>query len=92
MKIAIVHPDLGIGGAERLIVDAAIELKNRGHEVTIYTSHHDPNHCFPETKSTLNFLYAHVLIIPCYRAQCNRNWGLVTSFPFRLFLFIIFSD
>ena len=27
MRIAIIHPDLGIGGAERLIVDAAIELK-----------------------------------------------------------------
>lgn len=53
MKIAIVHPDLGIGGAERLIVDAAIALKERGKDVTIYTSHHDPNHCFPETKSIL---------------------------------------
>lgn len=50
MRIAIVHPDLGIGGAERLIVDAAVELKARGHEITIYTSHHDLNHCFPETK------------------------------------------
>jgi alpha-1,3/alpha-1,6-mannosyltransferase len=50
MKIAIVHPDLGIGGAERLIVDAAICLQRQGHSVTIYTSHYDPGHCFPETK------------------------------------------
>lgn len=51
MKVAIVHPDLGIGGAERLIVDAAVALKERDHEIIIFTSHHDPSHCFPETKS-----------------------------------------
>ncbi|KAJ3712079.1 glycosyltransferase family 4 protein [Lentinula guzmanii] len=33
LKIAFIHPDLGIGGAERLV-----------------TSHHDPNHCFEDTK------------------------------------------
>lgn len=50
VKVAFVHPDLGIGGAERLIVDAALALKSKGHEVKIYTSHHDPTHCFAETK------------------------------------------
>lgn len=55
MKVLIVHPDLGIGGAERLIVDAAVALKERGNEVIIYTSHHDRNHCFPETKSKLKY-------------------------------------
>ena len=52
MKVIIVHPDLGIGGAERLIVDAAVALKEKGNDVTIYTSHHDKNHCFPETKNS----------------------------------------
>ncbi|KAI8815219.1 alpha-1,3/1,6-mannosyltransferase ALG2 [Cladochytrium replicatum] len=50
-KIAFVHPDLGIGGAERLVVDAAIGLRNRGNEVTIYTSHYDPAHAFEETRN-----------------------------------------
>jgi hypothetical protein len=40
------HPDLGIGGAERLVVDAAVALQERGHKVTIFTSHCDPQHCF----------------------------------------------
>lgn len=44
------HPDLGIGGAERLVVDAALSLQQRGHRVVIYTSHHDPSHAFHETK------------------------------------------
>jgi alpha-1,3/alpha-1,6-mannosyltransferase len=39
-----------IGGAERLIVDAAVGLQNLGHTVEIYTSHHDPAHCFDETR------------------------------------------
>lgn len=37
------------GGAERLVVDAAMELKKRGHEVLIFTAHHDRQHCFEET-------------------------------------------
>ena len=48
--MAFVHPDLGIGGAERLIVDAALALKSRGHEIHMFTAHHDLSHCFSETK------------------------------------------
>ncbi|ORX67074.1 UDP-Glycosyltransferase/glycogen phosphorylase [Linderina pennispora] len=50
LNVAFVHPDLGIGGAERLVVDAALALQQRGHTVTIYTMHHDPAHCFAETR------------------------------------------
>ncbi|KAJ7981841.1 alpha-1,3/1,6-mannosyltransferase ALG2 [Quillaja saponaria] len=49
MNIAIIHPDLGIGGAERLIVDAAVELASLGHSVHIFTAHHDKDRCFEET-------------------------------------------
>lgn len=45
------HPDLGIGGAERLVVDAAMALENRGNDVRIITNHHDPAHCFEETRN-----------------------------------------
>ncbi|KAI0909087.1 glycosyltransferase family 4 protein [Ustulina deusta] len=48
--IAFLHPDLGIGGAERLVVDAAIGLQKRGHKVVIFTSHCDPGHCFDEAR------------------------------------------
>ncbi|XP_045126309.1 alpha-1,3/1,6-mannosyltransferase ALG2-like isoform X3 [Portunus trituberculatus] len=47
--VAFVHPDLGIGGAERLVVDAALALRRKGHQVYLFTAHHDPTHCFPET-------------------------------------------
>lgn len=50
-KIAFVHPDLGIGGAERLVVDAAVGLQELGNEVRVYTSHCDLSHCFDEVSS-----------------------------------------
>ncbi|KAF3221566.1 Alpha-1,3-mannosyltransferase-like protein [Orbilia oligospora] len=48
--IVFIHPDLGIGGAERLVVDAAVGLQNLGHTVQIWTSHCDPAHCFDECR------------------------------------------
>lgn len=49
-SIVFFHPDLGIGGAERLVIDAAVGLKNLGHKVTIFTSHCGPTHCFDEAR------------------------------------------
>ncbi|KAJ3771265.1 glycosyltransferase family 4 protein [Lentinula raphanica] len=66
LRVAFIHPDLGIGGAERLVVDAALGLQNLGHQVDIYTSHHDPNHCFEETKD--GRLKVHHIVPPFPRA------------------------
>jgi alpha-1,3/alpha-1,6-mannosyltransferase len=49
-SIVFVHPDLGIGGAERLVIDAAVGLQSSGHKVTILTSYRDKNHCFDEAR------------------------------------------
>ena len=57
--IVFFHPDLGIGGAERLVIDAAVGLQNRGHKVTIFTSHCDPAHCFDEARDG-KFLVAYI--------------------------------
>lgn len=50
VKIIFLHPDLGIGGAERLVLDAALAFKRKGHEIAFYTNHHDRTHCFAETR------------------------------------------
>uniref|UniRef100_A0A1B6GV57 Alpha-1,3/1,6-mannosyltransferase ALG2 n=1 Tax=Cuerna arida TaxID=1464854 RepID=A0A1B6GV57_9HEMI len=50
-NIIFLHPDLGIGGAERLVVDAALALIAKGHIVNFVTTHHDLSHCFEETKN-----------------------------------------
>ena len=49
-SIVFVHPDLGIGGAERLVIDAAVGLQSCGHKITILTSYRDKNHCFDEAR------------------------------------------
>jgi alpha-1,3/alpha-1,6-mannosyltransferase len=51
-KVSFLHLDLGIGGAERLVVDSAFQLKKMGYEVKILTSHHDNKHSFMETNIT----------------------------------------
>lgn len=65
-KILFIHPDLGIGGAERLVVDAAVGLQDRGHSVTVYTSHCEPRHCFDEARNGASILSSRVLA----RADC----------------------
>lgn len=47
--VAFIHLDLGIGGAENLVVNAAKGIQDRGHSVKIFTSHHDPGRAFKET-------------------------------------------
>lgn len=51
MKVTFLHPDFGIGGAERLVLDAAIALRNKGHRVHIVTNYFSRDHCFPELLS-----------------------------------------
>ena len=47
--IAIIHPDLGIGGAEQLIVNIALALKISDLNVTIFTPRHEKARSFKET-------------------------------------------
>ncbi|KAK3944514.1 hypothetical protein QBC46DRAFT_374514 [Diplogelasinospora grovesii] len=64
--IVFLHPDLGIGGAERLVVDAAVGLQqHHGDRVVIFTSHCDPAHCFDEARDgTLDVRVRGNTIIP----------------------------
>uniref|UniRef100_A0A915C9J4 Alpha-1,3/1,6-mannosyltransferase ALG2 n=1 Tax=Parascaris univalens TaxID=6257 RepID=A0A915C9J4_PARUN len=50
MRVTFIHPDLGIGGAERLVVDAALAMQNNGHQVCIVTNHYNPTHTFDDSK------------------------------------------
>ena len=79
LTIGFLHPELGLGGAERLVADAAQHLQAVGHRVTIFTAHHDRVRCFEETRNgTLDvriygdFLPSHVgqrLRAPCAIAR-----------------------
>lgn len=51
MKVAFIHPDLGIGGAERLVLDVAVALQKKDIEVIFITNHFDKSHAFEELKN-----------------------------------------
>ncbi|WFD25281.1 hypothetical protein MNAN1_000248 [Malassezia nana] len=69
-SVAFVHPDLGIGGAEKFVVDAAENLKKLGHKVQLITSHYDPGHAFEPTRDgTLQVVHARTRIP---RSICHR--------------------
>ena len=72
LNIAFIHPDLGIGGAERLVVDAAVYLRAAGHRVTLFTAHHDPTRCFEETIDGSVDVRVHGGFIPLHLGQRLR--------------------
>ncbi|KAI9928141.1 hypothetical protein ASPWEDRAFT_50587 [Aspergillus wentii DTO 134E9] len=77
-NVIIIHPDLGIGGAERLIIDVALALQNRGHRVTIYTSHRDKSHCFEEARDgTLDVRVRGNTVLPAH--ICGRLHVLMAA-------------
>ncbi|KAG6612228.1 putative alpha-1,3-mannosyltransferase [Phytophthora cinnamomi] len=50
LRVGFVHPDFGIGGAENLVVNAMLAMQKKGVVVSMFTAHHDPSHCFEETR------------------------------------------
>ena len=50
-RVAILHPDLGIGGAETLIINIALALERSGYDVIVYTPFFDRNRCLKEALS-----------------------------------------
>lgn len=72
LTVAFLHPAMGIGGAERLIVDAASGLVQAGHRTIVLTAEHDPARAFPETTDGTLDLRVHGRSIPAHVAQRLR--------------------
>ncbi|KAG0674119.1 Alpha-1,3-mannosyltransferase-like protein [Pichia californica] len=84
LNIAFIHPDLGIGGAERLIVDAAMALQStNNNKITIYTSHCDKSHCFEEVKQELLDVHVYGDFLP---TNINGKFNIVFAFLRQLYL------
>lgn len=83
LNIAFIHPDLGIGGAERLIVDAAMALQSVDNKITIYTSHCDRNHCFEEVKNGLLDVHIYGDFLP---TNFRGKFNIVFAFLRQLYL------
>lgn len=94
-NVVIIHPDLGIGGAERLIIDVALALQKRGHRVTIYTSYRDKAHCFDEARDgTLDVrvrgntvfpahIFGRLHILMASLRQLHLTWSLLSELSSR---------
>lgn len=61
LKLVFIHLDLGIGGAEQLVLQLARAGQENGHEVTLVTTRCDPDHCFAAVSPT-GPLYPHLRI------------------------------
>ncbi len=48
MKIIFIHPTLGLGGAERWLVDMAVACQSLGHEVQIFCNAYDQRAAFAD--------------------------------------------
>lgn len=88
MNVAFVHPDLGLGGAERLVVDAALALQAAGHRVTIFTAHHERARAFPETADGTLDVRVHGDRLPMHvgqrlRAPCTIVRTACAAVPLR---------
>jgi ABC-type sugar transport system substrate-binding protein len=86
LRVTFVHLDLGIGGAEALVVAAALALRRRGHEVALITSHHDPSHSFAALRAPDGELAGRVRVLGDWlprsllgqwtRAVFTCQWGM----------------
>lgn len=86
VRVVFLHPDLGIGGAERLVVDAAVSLKSKGCSVQIWTAHYDPTHCFSETLDPeLPVVLKHTSLHNILPQRCTTK----TIYIIKLFLFFL---
>lgn len=47
-EVAIIHPDLGIGGAERLVIDVARAVKTKHPVTSIWTSRYEKDRAFKD--------------------------------------------
>lgn len=74
LKFAFIHPDLGIGGAERLVLDVAGALTKQGHKVRFLTNHFDKTHAFDELKNCVYPVEVYGDWIP--RCICGRFQAL----------------
>ncbi|EGR34504.1 hypothetical protein IMG5_009400 [Ichthyophthirius multifiliis] len=85
LSIAFIHPDLGIGGAEKLIINLAIALKQKGHQISIYTPFYDTNHCFQETKNL--HIEVHGNLFP--RTIFGKMWAFCANM--RMLLWVLYT-
>ena len=62
VHVVFIHLDLGIGGAEQLVIQLAKASRDLGHEVDIVTTRCDQDHCFAAVKQPDGVLSENVYV------------------------------
>jgi glycosyltransferase involved in cell wall biosynthesis len=63
LHIVFIHLDLGIGGAEQLVLQLAVASQDLGYDVDIITTRCDQDHCFESVKKSSKGRLAHDVYI-----------------------------
>lgn len=79
MRVAFIHPDLGLGGAERLVIDAALSLQANGHSCVIYTAFRDAKRCFADVSPSCECVPVRVLTVPFPRAILGHLHAILAA-------------
>ena len=87
VKVAFIHPDLGIGGAEQLMVNLALTCQKLGWYVKMYTPAYDPKRAFSQTKDGTLQVEVHGNYFP--RLICGKFHAFCESIRMTNFLFSI---
>ena len=64
LRVAFIHPDLGIGGAEQLVVNLALSCQRLGWYVKLFTPSYDPSRSFKEIKDGTLEMEVHGNVFP----------------------------
>ena len=72
LDIGFVHPGLGIGGAERLVLDAAWHLRQVGHRVTLFMADDEIGRRVEETRGGRLDIRIHGDFLPSHVGQRLR--------------------
>ena len=62
VHVVYIHLDLGIGGAEQLVIQLAKASRDLGHKVDIVTTRCDQDHCFAAVKQPDGVLSENVYV------------------------------
>ena len=89
LRVAFVHLDWGIGGAEQLMLQLAQASVTLGHSIQLYTTRCDPTHCFAPLQPNTGTLYPFLHVWGSWIPQSLGGSGRVLCSTIRL-LYLVY--
>lgn len=90
-QVVFVHLDLGIGGAEQLVLSLAKASLQAGHDVQLVTCNCRQEHCFDEVKKPHGILADRLHVWGNYIPSCVLNMGTALCSSIRLLYLCVWT-